>query len=106
MGVTKFDKKQIDRALSIIPENQRETFAKALREGVKAATELAELPNVISRKEQDHLTTIRRGQIRASEAFFAEVVIEFDIRETRVLDKNVGGRYMLIDDEIRWRPPV
>ena len=106
MGVNKFDKKQIDRALSIVPENQRETFAKALREGVKAATELAELPNVISRKEQDHLTTIRRGQIRASEAFFAEVVIEFDIRETRVLDKNVGGRYMLIDDEIRWRPPV
>ncbi|MDE0966224.1 MAG: hypothetical protein OSB73_24125, partial [Candidatus Latescibacteria bacterium] len=106
MGVNKFDKKQIDRALSVIPENQRETFAKALREGVKAATELAQLPNTISRKEQEHLAIIRRGQIRASDAFFAEVVIEFDIRESRVLDKNVGGRYIFVDDEIRWRPPA
>ena len=106
MGVNKFDKKQIDRALSVIPENQRETFAKALREGVKAATELAQLPITISRKEQEHLAIIRRGQIRASDAFFAEVVIEFDNRETRILDKNVGGRYMFIDDEIRWRPPT
>jgi hypothetical protein len=106
MGVNKFDKKQIDRALSVIPEDQRETFAKALREGVKAATELAQLPITISRKEQEHLAIIRRGQIRASDAFFAEVVIEFDNRETRILDKNVGGRYMFIDDEIRWRPPT
>ena len=106
MGVNKFDKRQIDRALSNVPESQREAFAKALREGVKAAAELAQLPQQISKKEQEHINTIGRGQIRASEAFFAEVVVEFGIRETRLLDKNVGGRYMLIEDEVRWRPPT
>ena len=106
MGVNKFDKRQIDRALSTVPESQREAFAKALREGVKAAAELAQLPQQISKKEQEHIDAIGRGQIRASEAFFAEVVVEFGIRETRLLDKNVGGRYMLIEDEVRWRPPV
>ncbi|MEE3233953.1 MAG: flagellar assembly protein A [Candidatus Latescibacterota bacterium] len=106
MGVNKFDKRQIDRALSSVPESQREAFAKALREGVKAAADLAQLPQQISKKEQDHIDAIGRGQIRASEAFFAEVVVEFGIRETRLLDKNVGGRYMLIEDEVRWRPPT
>jgi len=106
MGVNKFDKRQIDRALSNVPESQREAFAKALREGVKAAAELAQLPQQISKKEQEHIDAIGRGQIRSSEAFFAEVVIEFGIRETRLLDKNVGGRYMLIEDEVRWRPPT
>ena len=106
MGIKKFDKKQIDRAFQGVPDDKREAFAKALREGVKAATRLSELPQEISKTSNEHQETINRGQVKASEAFFAEVVIEYGIRETRLLDKSVGGRYVLADDEVRWRPPI
>jgi uncharacterized protein (DUF342 family) len=106
MGIKKFDKKQIDRAFQGVPDDKREAFAKALREGVKAATRLSELPQEISKTSNEHQETINRGQVKASEAFFAEVVIEYGIRETRLLDKSVGGRYVLADEEVRWRPPI
>ena len=106
MGINKFDKRQIDREFQTVPSEKREAFAKALQEGVKAAGRLNELPQEISKATSEHQETINKGQVRASEAFYAEVVVEYGIRENRLLDKNVGGRYMLIDDEVRWRPPI
>ena len=106
MGITKFDKRQIDRVFQNVTSDKREAFAKALQEGVRAAARLKELPEKISKTTSEHQEIINKGQVRASEAFYAEVVIEFGIRENRLLDKNVGGRYVLIDDEVRWRPPI
>ena len=106
MGISKFDKQQIDRAFQTVPSEKRETFAKALRDGVQAAARLSALPEEISKTTSEHQEIINKGQIRASEAFFAEVVIEFGIREKRLFDTDVGGRYVLTDDEVRWRPSL
>lgn len=106
MGINKFDKRQIDRAFQIVTSDKREAFAKALQEGVRAAARLSTLPEDISKTTSEHQEIINKGQVRATEVFFAEVVVEFGIRENRLLDKNVGGRYVLVDDEVRWRPPI
>ena len=106
MGISKFDKQQIDRAFQTVPSEKRETFAKALRDGVQAAARLSALPEEISKTTREHQEIINKGQIRASEAFFAEVVIEYGIREKRLFDTDVGGRYVLTDDEVRWRPSL
>jgi len=106
MGISKFDKQQIDRAFQTVPSEKRETFAKALRDGVQAAARVSALPEEISKTTREHQEIINKGQIRASEAFFAEVVIEFGIREKRLFDTDVGGRYVLTDEEVRWRPSL
>ena len=75
MGITKFDKRQIDRVFQSVTSDKREAFAKALQEGVRAAARLKELPEKISKTTSEHQEIINKGQVRASEAFYAEVVV-------------------------------